>query len=58
MASVCYNYEDDRVVKEKIRISNMNIKSRRLQAILVDQLESKIPKKGNRLNTISFSLNR
>lgn len=58
MASVCYPYEDDRVVKEKIRISNMNIKSCRSQVILVDQLECKIPKKENRLNTISFSLNR
>ncbi|XP_065364463.1 phospholipid-transporting ATPase ABCA3 [Calliphora vicina] len=58
LASVCYPYDDERVVKEKVRISNMNIKACRAQAILVDQLESKLPKTGNRVNAISFALNK
>ncbi|XP_037807094.1 ATP-binding cassette sub-family A member 7 [Lucilia sericata] len=58
MASVCYPYDDERVVKEKVRISNMNIKACRAQAILVDQLENILPKKGQRVTAISFALNK
>ncbi|XP_046802841.1 phospholipid-transporting ATPase ABCA3 isoform X2 [Lucilia cuprina] len=58
MASVCYPYDDERVVKEKVRISNMNIKACRAQAILVDQLENILPKTGQRVNAISFALKK
>ncbi|KNC26906.1 hypothetical protein FF38_10930 [Lucilia cuprina] len=58
MASVCYPYDDERVVKEKVRISNMNMKACRAQAILVDQLENILPKTGQRVNAISFALKK
>ncbi|KAM7346948.1 phospholipid-transporting ATPase ABCA3 [Cochliomyia hominivorax] len=58
MFSLCYPYDEDQVIKEKVRIANMNLKACKSQAILVDQLENKLPKTGKRINTISFSSNR
>ncbi|XP_075156656.1 phospholipid-transporting ATPase ABCA3-like [Haematobia irritans] len=58
MSSVCYSYDDELVIAEKLRISNMNMSTCKKYEILVDQLEYEIPKLGNRVKAISFALNR
>ncbi|XP_061396881.1 phospholipid-transporting ATPase ABCA3-like [Musca vetustissima] len=56
MGSVCFPYEDDEVMTEKVRISNMDSNGCRKYQLLADQIEQQLPRHGLRLNTISMAL--
>ncbi|XP_073830436.1 ATP-binding cassette sub-family A member 17-like [Musca autumnalis] len=59
LKSMCYPYDDDRVIAEKVRISQMSIEDCRQYAVLVDQLEYGIPQERSHVvKVISFTLQR
>ncbi|XP_061396882.1 ABC-type organic anion transporter ABCA8-like [Musca vetustissima] len=56
LKSMCYPHDDDRVIEEKVRISNMNLEECKQHTLLIDQLEYEIPKEGDNVNVISLAL--
>uniref|UniRef100_A0A1I8MJ80 ABC transporter domain-containing protein n=1 Tax=Musca domestica TaxID=7370 RepID=A0A1I8MJ80_MUSDO len=57
MGSVCVPHLDDaEVLSEKIRIANLDASRCGKYQVLADQIESRLPRHGKRLNTISMAL--
>ncbi|TDG40005.1 hypothetical protein AWZ03_013570 [Drosophila navojoa] len=58
MRTATYHFDDSDVADVKQKIAEADMSKCKQSVFLVDQVEAKIPAKGNRLNTISFALNK
>ncbi|EDW00475.1 GH12891 [Drosophila grimshawi] len=58
MRSATYHFDDSDVADVKQKIAEADMTKCKQSVFLVDQVESKLPKRGNKLNTVSFALNK
>lgn len=58
MRTATYHFDDSDVADVKQKIAEADMSKCKQSVFLVDQVEAKIPAKGNRLNTVSFALNK
>ncbi|KAH8409300.1 hypothetical protein KR009_012306 [Drosophila setifemur] len=58
MRSSAYPFDDGDVADVKLKIAEADMTKCKQSVFLVDQVEARIPPTGNRINTISFALNK
>ncbi|XP_068154604.1 phospholipid-transporting ATPase ABCA3 [Drosophila tropicalis] len=58
MRSATYPFDDGDVADVKLKIADADMHKCKQSVLLVDQVEAKIPKSGNKINTVSFALNK
>ncbi|XP_060661358.1 phospholipid-transporting ATPase ABCA3 isoform X1 [Drosophila nasuta] len=58
LRSVTYPFDDSDVADVKQKIAAADMSKCKQSVFLVDQVEAKIPTKSNRVNTVSFALNK
>ncbi|ALC48534.1 CG1801, partial [Drosophila busckii] len=58
MRTATYQFDDGDVADVKQKIAEADMSKCKQSVFLVDQVEAKIPKKGTKINTVSFALNK
>ncbi|EDW65658.1 phospholipid-transporting ATPase ABCA3 [Drosophila virilis] len=58
MRTATYHFDDSDVADVKQKIADADMSKCKQSVFLVDQVEGKIPVKGNKVNTVSFALNK
>ncbi|KAM8720001.1 hypothetical protein ACLKA7_006114 [Drosophila subpalustris] len=58
MRTATYQFDDSDVADVKQKIADADMSKCKQSVFLVDQVEGKIPNKGNTVNTVSFALNK
>ncbi|KAH8387874.1 hypothetical protein KR093_009983, partial [Drosophila rubida] len=58
LRTATYQFDDSDVADVKQKIAEADISKCKQSVFLVDQVEAKIPAQGNRVNTVSFALNK